>query len=104
MAVESPEHGGFVGTKSDVECAFDLFADVDGGGELLNDGELFGCLWIGFRREVLGSFGNRRVVFGRKFPGCARAEIMDGGIGRTSGFAFGSTWSRGQLRVAAICR
>ena len=89
-SVESGEGGGFVGTKRFVERAFNLGTDVDGGGEVQQDGFFSGCLGTCAGAEVAGDLGDGFVVFGREFEGLAGAEIVGGGIGRTSGFAFGS--------------
>jgi hypothetical protein len=65
MAVQILQPGGFVGTKCFVEGVFDHGADVDGGGEVEQDGFFGKCLGAGVRAEVLGDLSYGFVVFGR---------------------------------------
>ena len=57
--------GGFVGTKCFVQCVFHLGADVNGGGEFLQDGFFGGCLWAAAGAEAVCNLGDGLVVFGR---------------------------------------
>ena len=102
ILVTCGRNGGFVGTKRFVERVFDIGTDVDGGAEVQQDGFVSGCLRAGAGAEVAGDLGDGFMVFGREFEGLAGAEIVGGGIGRTSGFAFGSTRSGGPLGVAPV--
>jgi len=94
--------GGFVGTKSFIDCAFDLGSQVGGRREFEDDGELFSVLGLRVRTEALGDLRDRFVVLRRELVGLARSQIVDGGIGRTSGFAFGSTRTGGPLGIAPV--
>ena len=104
VAVEVVHRGGFVGTKCFVERAVDLGSDVDGGGEGDEDGFFGGRLGVGIGTEPVGDLGDGFVVVGCEFEGLARAEIVRSGIGRTSGFAFGSARSGGPPGIAPVCR
>ena len=102
VAVQIFQRGGFVGTKCFVERVFDLGADVDGGGEVLQDRFFGKCLRAGVGAEVVGYLSNGFVVFRREFEGLVRAEIVSGRIKRAFGFAFGSTRSGGPLGIAPV--
>ena len=102
VTVEVFQRGGFVGTKCFVERVFDLGADVDGGGEVLEYGFFIWRLRVGVGTEMVSDLADGLVVFWREFAWLAGAEIVGGGIGRTSGFAFGSTRSGGPLSIAPV--
>jgi hypothetical protein len=100
----SADFGGFVGAKNFIEHGFDLEAEVVGGREFLDDGDFFGRRRPGFGAELRINRGDCFVIFGCQFAGMAGAEIVDGRVARTAGFAFWRAGSGGPLGVAAIGR
>ena len=103
VTIKILERGGFVGTKCFVERVFDLRADVNGGGEVEEHSFFGGRLGARFRTKTAGDLGDGLMVLERYFQWLARAEMMGGGIGRTSGFAFWGARSGGPLGVAPVC-
>ena len=64
-AIEVFEGGGIVSTKRFVERVFNLGTDVDGGGEVQQDGFFSGCLGACAGAEVAGDLGDGFMVLWR---------------------------------------
>jgi hypothetical protein len=94
------DSGGFVGAEQLIEDGFDLNADIVGGGDFPEHGALLGYGGMGFGAEEIEELGDGAVIFGREL-GVAGAEAVDGGVARTSGFAFRGPVDRWALRRLA---